>query len=84
MLRGLNENHNDDLKATFSEAREYVLRVVANNWSAVGVGGFPCCWTNAEVRVSVLERGLLLGMCDPAGCRPSDFQPYRSSSNIAA
>jgi hypothetical protein len=39
--------------ATFSEPGEYVLRVVANNWSAVGVGGFPCCWTNAEVRVSV-------------------------------
>lgn len=38
---------------TFGEPGDYVLRVVANNWSRIGVGGFPCCWTNAEVNVSV-------------------------------
>jgi len=39
--------------ATFSEPGEYVLRVVANDWSGDGGGGFQCCWTNAEVKVSV-------------------------------
>lgn len=40
-------------KATFSEAGEYVLRVVANDWSGEGGFGFQCCWTNAMVKVSV-------------------------------
>jgi hypothetical protein len=39
--------------ATFSEPGEYVLRVVANDWSGDGGGGFQCCWTNAHVKVSV-------------------------------
>jgi hypothetical protein len=39
--------------ATFSEAGEYILRVVANDWSGEGGRGFQCCWSNAEVRVSV-------------------------------
>jgi hypothetical protein len=39
--------------ATFSEPGEYVLRVVANDWSGDGGGGFQCCWTNGEVKVSV-------------------------------
>jgi hypothetical protein len=39
--------------ATFSEPGEYVLRVVANDWSGDGGGGFQCCWTNAQVKVSV-------------------------------
>jgi hypothetical protein len=39
--------------ATFSEPGEYVLRVVANDWSGDGGRGFQCCWTNAEVKVSV-------------------------------
>ena len=39
--------------ATFSEPGEYVLRVVANDWSGVGGRGFQCCWTNAQVKVSV-------------------------------
>lgn len=39
--------------ATFSEAGEYVLRVMANDWSGEGGRGFQCCWSNAEVRVSV-------------------------------
>jgi hypothetical protein len=39
--------------ATFSEAGEYVLRVVANDWSGDGGRGFQCCWTNGLVNVSV-------------------------------
>jgi hypothetical protein len=39
--------------ATFSEPGEYVLRVVANDWSGDGGGGFQCCWTNSQVKVSV-------------------------------
>jgi hypothetical protein len=39
--------------ATFSEPGEYVLRVVANDWSGDGGRGFQCCWTNAQVKVSV-------------------------------
>jgi hypothetical protein len=39
--------------ATFAEPGEYVLRVVANDWTRDGGGGFQCCWTNAQVKVSV-------------------------------
>jgi hypothetical protein len=39
--------------ATFSELGEYVLRVVANDWSGEGGRGFQCCWSNAQVKVSV-------------------------------
>ena len=39
--------------ATFSEPGDYVLRVVANDWSGDGGRGFQCCWTNAQVKVSV-------------------------------
>ena len=39
--------------ATFSEPGEYVLRVVANDWSGEGGRGFQCCWSNAQVKVTV-------------------------------
>jgi hypothetical protein len=39
--------------ATFSEPGEYILRVVANDWSGEGGRGFQCCWTNAQVKVLV-------------------------------
>jgi len=39
--------------ATFSESGEYVLRVVANDLSGPGGGGYQCCWTNAFVKVTV-------------------------------
>jgi hypothetical protein len=39
--------------ATFSEPGEYILRVVANDWTGDGGRGFQCCWTNAQVKVSV-------------------------------
>jgi hypothetical protein len=39
--------------ATFSEPGEYLLLVVANDWSGFGGHGYQCCWTNAYVRVSV-------------------------------
>jgi hypothetical protein len=43
--------------ATFSEPGEYILRVVANDWSGDGGRGFQCCWSNAQVRVSVKPAG---------------------------
>jgi hypothetical protein len=39
--------------ATFSEPGEYMLWVVANDWSGPGGRGFQCCWTNALVKVTV-------------------------------
>jgi hypothetical protein len=39
--------------ATFSEPGEYILRVVANDYSGEGGRGFQCCWSNAQVKVSV-------------------------------
>jgi hypothetical protein len=39
--------------ATFSEPGEYVLRAQANDWSGEGGRGFQCCWSNAQVKVSV-------------------------------
>ena len=39
--------------ATFGEPGDYVLYVVANDWSGVGGHGYQCCWTNAQVKVSV-------------------------------
>jgi hypothetical protein len=39
--------------ATFSEPGEYVLRVVANDASGDGGRGFQCCWSSAQVKVSV-------------------------------
>jgi len=39
--------------ATFSEPGDYVLRMVANDWSGDGGRGFQCCWSNAQVKVSV-------------------------------
>ena len=45
---------------TFSEPGEYVLRIVANDASGDGGRGFQCCWTNAQVKVSV-KRGAAAG-----------------------
>ena len=39
--------------ATFSAPGEYILRVQANDWTGDGGRGFQCCWSNAQVRVSV-------------------------------
>ncbi len=39
--------------ATFSEAGEYTLHVLANDYSGEGGGGFQCCWTTGQVKVSV-------------------------------
>jgi hypothetical protein len=39
--------------ATFSAPGEYVLRAQANDWSGDGGRGFQCCWSNAEVKVTV-------------------------------
>jgi hypothetical protein len=38
---------------TFGAPGEYVLRLVANDWSGDGGRGFQCCWSNAQVKVSV-------------------------------
>jgi hypothetical protein len=39
--------------ATFSTPGDYILRLVANDASGDGGRGFQCCWSNAQVRVSV-------------------------------
>ncbi len=39
--------------ATFSQPGEYILRVIANDSSGPDGGDFVCCWTNAEMKVSV-------------------------------
>jgi len=39
--------------ATFSTPGDYVLHVVANDYSGTAGGGFFCCWTTALVKVSV-------------------------------
>ncbi len=39
--------------ARFSEAGEYVLQVIANDYSGEGGSGELCCWTTALVQVSV-------------------------------
>jgi len=39
--------------ATFSNPGEYMLYVVANDYSGEGGRGFQCCWTNGQVKVSV-------------------------------
>jgi hypothetical protein len=43
--------------ATFSAAGDYMLRLVANDSSGDGGGGFQCCWTNGFVKVSVKAAG---------------------------
>jgi hypothetical protein len=40
-------------EASFSEPGDYILRMVANDWSGDGGRGFQCCWSNAEVRITV-------------------------------
>jgi hypothetical protein len=39
--------------ATFSTPGDYILHVVLNDYSGEGGGGFQCCWTTAQVKVSV-------------------------------
>ena len=39
--------------ASFSEPGDYVLHLLATDYSGEGGGGFQCCWTNAEVKVTV-------------------------------
>jgi hypothetical protein len=39
--------------ATFNEPGEYILRLVANDWSGEGGRGFQCCWSSTQVKVSV-------------------------------
>ena len=41
------------VNATFSEPGDYILHVQLNDYSGVGGGGFQCCWTNGEVKVTV-------------------------------
>ncbi len=39
--------------ATFTQPGDYMLYVVANDYSGEGGRGFQCCWTNGTVKVSV-------------------------------
>ncbi len=47
------ENGSATTSVRFSEAGDYVLHVQVNDTSGDGGGGFQCCWTNGEVKVSV-------------------------------
>ncbi len=47
------ENGKASTSATFTQPGDYVLIVVANDWSGEGGRGFQCCWTNAQVKVTV-------------------------------
>ena len=47
------DTHKAQTTATFSEPGAYTLRVVGNDASGDGGGGFQCCWTNALVKVTV-------------------------------
>jgi len=38
---------------TFGAPGDYILHVVANDASGDGGGGFQCCWTTGQVKVSV-------------------------------
>jgi hypothetical protein len=38
---------------TFSEPGEYLLHVIANDYSGDGGQGFGCCWTTTLVKVTV-------------------------------
>jgi hypothetical protein len=38
---------------TFSEAGDYLLHVIANDYSGDGGGGFGCCWSTALLKVAV-------------------------------
>jgi hypothetical protein len=52
---GVNEPFQGTSKTTakFSEPGEYVLEVIAYDFSGEGGGGFVCCWTNSLVKVTV-------------------------------
>jgi hypothetical protein len=39
--------------ATFSEAGDYLLHVIANDYSGDGGAGFGCCWTTGLIKVAV-------------------------------
>jgi len=41
------------INVTFSEPGEYILLVTANDYSGEGGSGFQCCWTTAQVKVTV-------------------------------
>lgn len=40
-------------RASFKEPGDYILQIVANDYSGTGGGGEVCCWTNALVKVTV-------------------------------
>ena len=42
---------------TFGESGDYMLHVLANDYSGAGGGGAGCCWTTAIVKVSVKGEG---------------------------
>jgi hypothetical protein len=42
--------------ATFGAPGEYMLSALANDWSGEGGRGFQCCWSNAQIKVTVTSR----------------------------
>ena len=43
--------------ATFTAPGDYILRVEGNDSTGSGGGGFQCCWSNAQVSVTVKPAG---------------------------
>jgi hypothetical protein len=41
------------ITAIFTDPGDYLLEVVANDISGDGGRGFQCCWTTAQVKVTV-------------------------------
>jgi hypothetical protein len=39
--------------AAFPMPGEYIVEVIANDWSGEGGSGFQCCWSTAQVRIMV-------------------------------
>jgi len=39
--------------ATFSTPGQYILHLMLNDYSGEGGGGFQCCWTTAQMKVTV-------------------------------
>jgi hypothetical protein len=50
---GAHFNGKSTTAAKFSEPGDYVLHVIANDYSGDGGGGEQCCWTFGDVKVSV-------------------------------
>jgi hypothetical protein len=68
--------------ATFSEPGEYILQAVVDDGSGESAGnfGYHCCWTNAQLTVTVGGRQSAVSAQPPA---PSPKPPVTFARNVA-